>query len=416
MLRQHLQLFEIGEEQAEALIASEPKFTPHPAREPEPRGANWFWWLGGLTAAAAIVIFLSLSGVFTSRQTIAALAGVDLQIKTTDKLVLAPGQNAFVAGHTANVRRVAVESGTMNFRVTSGVNIVASGPVEFEFLDAMQMRLVRGQLTAEVEPQARGFTVLTPNGKVVDLGTKFGVDVEQNAGADVVVFKGKVEVHKSDSLATSPPLVSLIAGEAVRLDESGVASRINSISTGPGADEWSARGRVSGSVIASVTDNNSRRWSNQFYPIVRQGMKEGVYAWPYDVNKPCWWSLNAASMPAWLAGADMVQTLNEELGNRELRISVRLARPCTLYVFYEDGAPVPEWLRRDFTTTEEKLVLSPDSPTIPGDAGSRGSYQKSFRIWKRTIPAAGEYVVGPTLKESPHTPPFYMYGLAAKAL
>jgi hypothetical protein len=352
--------------------------------------------------------------VFTSRQTVPALAGVDLQIKATEKLMLAPGQNALVAGQTVNIRHVTVESGTMNFRVASGVNIAASGPVEFEFLDAMNVRLVRGQLTAEVEPQARGFTVLTPHGKVVDLGTRFGVDVAQSANADVVVFQGEVQVHKMDEAAGASPL-SLVAGEAVRLAGMGEASRIDSVITGPGPNEWTARGDAD-AVVAAVTDNNTNRYSNRFYPILRHGMAEGVFAWPYKENKPRWWSQAAANLPAWLAGADVVQTLNEEIGNASLQINVELARPCMLYVFYQDGAPVPEWLARDFHDTGERLTLSPDSPALPGDPGSRGSYQASFRIWQRTVSEPGRHSLGALLKADVNSPPFYMYGLAAKAL
>jgi hypothetical protein len=341
-----------------------------------------------------------------------------VEIQANENVVLAKGQTAPTKGQTLKLDRLTLASGTLRFRITSGVNLVASGPAEIEFIDAMHMRLVRGQVTADVEPQARGFTVVTPNGRVVDLGTRFGVGVAPEVGADVVVFQGKVEVHRADGNAAHPPLVSLLGGEAVRLNRRGTPTRIDSVVTGPGAHQWVVHGGAQDqdAVITAVTDNNRQRWSNRFYPIMRRGMNEGVFAWPYDVNKPRWWSLDGASLPAELEAADVVQTLNEELNNQNLELTLRLARACRLYVFYEEGATPPGWLEENFTDTGERLVLSPDSPTLPGDPGTRGSYQRVFRIWQRLISGPGEYQLGALLKENVHSPPFYMYGIAAKAL
>jgi hypothetical protein len=62
------------------------------------------------------------------------------------------------------------------------------------------------------------------------------------------------------------------------------------------------------------------------------------------------------------------------------------------------------------------LILSPDSPAIPGDPGSRGSYQIPFRVWQRTVENPGDCTLGPVLKANVHSVPFYMYGIAARPL
>ena len=41
--------------------------------------------------------------------------------------------------------------------------------------------------------RARGFTVLTPHNKVVDLGTEFGLAVDEAGAATVRVFTGEVQ-------------------------------------------------------------------------------------------------------------------------------------------------------------------------------------------------------------------------------
>ena len=50
----------------------------------------------------------------------------------------------------------------------------------------------RGRLAADVPPSAKGFTVITPTGDAVDLGTRFGVDVPSSGSAEVHVFQGEV--------------------------------------------------------------------------------------------------------------------------------------------------------------------------------------------------------------------------------
>jgi hypothetical protein len=59
-----------------------------------------------------------------------------------------------------------------------------------------------------VPPPAQGFRLLTPNMKLVDLGTEFGVQVDSAAQkAEVHVFEGEVEAHPD-----SGPMVKLRQG------------------------------------------------------------------------------------------------------------------------------------------------------------------------------------------------------------
>ena len=132
-------------------------------------------------------------------------------------------------------------------------------------------------------------------------------------------------------------------------------------------------------------------------------------AWPYDHNQPRWWSKDGQSLPDWLRGADMVQTLQQELNNRDLEVTVSVNHPATLYVFYEANAPIPAWLARDFEDTGVPLRLSPD-PVIPGEAPR---YEVDFRVWRHKGAVENSIRLGAVAKENVHTPPFYMYGIAA---
>ena len=60
----------------------------------------------------------------------------------------------------------------------------------------------RGELVASVPHEGHGFTIETPNGKVIDLGTEFGVVVDDFGVSQVSVFEGKVETVPSGTNAS----------------------------------------------------------------------------------------------------------------------------------------------------------------------------------------------------------------------
>ncbi len=109
-----------------------------------------------------------------------------------------------------------VERGLAEIHFRSGARVVLEGPASLELLSANGARLLRGKLSARVPGSAVGFEVLSPRGKVVDLGTEFGVSVGDGGATDVRVFAGKVEA----SAGGAP--VSLTANQSARLDGAGV--------------------------------------------------------------------------------------------------------------------------------------------------------------------------------------------------
>src|SRR5204862_8103159 len=93
-------------------------------------------------------------------------------------------------------------------------------------------RLLRGKLTAQVPAAAKGFQITSPQGKIVDLGTEFGMAVARDGTTDVYVFKGKVEAYAS---ATGGPSAGLnvLEKQAARIDATGVALKTPGPSTAP---------------------------------------------------------------------------------------------------------------------------------------------------------------------------------------
>ena len=72
-----------------------------------------------------------------------------------------------------------LERGLAEIEFDQGTRVILQGPAGLEFISASSVKLNFGTLTARVPPQARGFSVLTSGGKVVDLGTEFGLSVDR---------------------------------------------------------------------------------------------------------------------------------------------------------------------------------------------------------------------------------------------
>lgn len=75
-------------------------------------------------------------------------------------------------------RRVKIVSGTAEFRFDNGVRAICTGPSELELLDPTHAWLHSGQVVLRVPPAAIGFKLETRDAVIVDLGTEFGVRVD----------------------------------------------------------------------------------------------------------------------------------------------------------------------------------------------------------------------------------------------
>jgi hypothetical protein len=97
-----------------------------------------------------------------------------------------------------------LESGTLLIAFNSGATTLIEGPAELSIESGNRMFLKSGRLTAEVPPAASGFTVNTPRLNAVDIGTRFGVNVEENGDSELHVMEGEVEVSRTsgNSVAT----------------------------------------------------------------------------------------------------------------------------------------------------------------------------------------------------------------------
>lgn len=107
-------------------------------------------------------------------------------------------------------------SGAVMVEFYSGARVVLEGPAVFEVVSESAGFLRSGRLTAQVPPQAKGFTVEVEGMKVVDLGTAFGMSVGEGSEPEVHVFDGEVEVFVPGAEQ------ALVEGEAVRVTVGGL--------------------------------------------------------------------------------------------------------------------------------------------------------------------------------------------------
>lgn len=108
----------------------------------------------------------------------------------------AAGEPAHIAGDMLAPGRFKLGAGYAQIEFFSGATVIIEGGTEIELVSAWEARCLAGKARVRVPPAARGFRLLVPGVKLVDLGTEFAVNVDgSNQQADVHVFEGEVVAH-----------------------------------------------------------------------------------------------------------------------------------------------------------------------------------------------------------------------------
>ncbi|MFO0888939.1 MAG: hypothetical protein U0790_07295 [Isosphaeraceae bacterium] len=130
------------------------------------------------------------------------------------------------AGKVLRLRR-----GLADIEFECGAHVLLQGPADLVLIGGTTARLIRGTLTARVPEQARGFTILSPGGKVVDLGTEFGLSVDAEGATTVKVFRGVVAAFPLGAGERPYPAIRLSEDEAARID----GRSVDLVREGPGS-------------------------------------------------------------------------------------------------------------------------------------------------------------------------------------
>lgn len=151
---------------------------------------------------AGIAALLALGFVwFTQDHQLVETGAVAKEGKKAPLGALELGSSSRVAG-SALKGKDAVDSGKLsldqgialiNFK--HGAQVVLNGRCSFEIIGEKHVVLNSGRLWAYCPPEAYGFKVTTPGGReIIDLGTEFGVEVNEQGETKVDVFDGLIQV------------------------------------------------------------------------------------------------------------------------------------------------------------------------------------------------------------------------------
>ena len=373
-----------------------------------------------LAAAAVLIIGFAFWLVLDRDQkgvSVAVNQGVTVDI-------LAASQSPYQVGQRVVLERLEMSTGSLRLRISSGAVVDVEGPVTLEFVDAMRLRLLRGNITTDVGTEAKGLVVDTANARVLDIGTRFGVSVGDEGNTDIAVFQGAVEVYRAGlPLTRESRLANLFAGEAARISaRDAKIQRLQALALR--GDLLAIRGLNSpaSSVILDVTDNIKKANFYRCYTIVPGGMAEGAPASLVRAGhrKLTWHSLPDQPFPPELQGADIIGTFQGD-GSRQAKtdINLDLARPCAVYVLFDSRAAPPDWLRRDFQDTGLRLRSGPWGPGLVETKNLQPDANRELYIvhsvWRKDVSAAATVTLGaPATKGEKY--PYAMYGIAVKAL
>jgi hypothetical protein len=251
----------------------------------------------GGAAAAIIFLCLGLTGWWIASRPVASL---------TASVGSVWGQNekaAVLGASLSSGRTLQLAQGFAEFKYPNGAKIVVQAPATFILNSRERMTLLHGRLTALIPVPAHGFTVSTPTGNIVDLGTEFGVNVISESVVETTVFQGQIQVQGTGDSSATPLIVS--AGRAAHLGSTGVSLE-------PVAPDFHEYVRDIHQVMA---------------PFPTHGTGEGLK--PGDKD-PHWDLMTVANDPVWQPSP---------------------AVACDLLSFYDRNGPRAEWI-----SIERKLI------------------------------------------------------------
>jgi hypothetical protein len=312
-----------------------------------------------------------------------------------------PSTESIHEGTALHPQRLSLTSGVAQLTFGDGACVSIEGPCEFDLIAAGRGFLHSGKLLAFVSPPAVGFAINTPTAEIVDLGTEFAVEVDDQENSEVHVFTGVVVTRSAKSRPVSDRGLRVTAGHAVRI----ARQQVEPVAVPFNRTQYARLSAESSRqpLIAAVIVNNQKSYS-----VVPRGFVEGAIAY-IDREAHRWYSMNAHGLPQELLGAHYVRTSNRDKGDSGLEIKIAISQAAYMYVLFDQRLTVPAWLNRDFTRTEHVVGMCPDAditaPTNPARVFP-------CSVWKRPV-SPGEYTIGPNgsnLQGKSHLAA--MYGIA----
>lgn len=388
------------------------------------------WRHSGVLAGIAAVVLLIVAVVWFRPVTVPKrpTGAVTVDVLSLDAARLADVQQAVRMGDRLELRRIRLDAGAMQVRLDSGVVLDLFGPLDGTLESSMRLRLAYGRLNADVGESGQGFTIVTDHGEIIDLGTRFGVDVSGDE-ARVAVFDGEVQVESPGAVAQaahdvdteSGSLLTVFEGEGVRLRKGQQPRRLSAVWLSQGA--WGLSASDASSIVLDVSDNAESAGFHRFYGIIAGGMREGIIAYTTQASTPrpdiVWQAAEGEEFPAELLGADVVCPFHIDRQEQSLTIELQLTGSADVYIMHDLRRKPADWLKTRFQKTEFTLRSGPwrsVSPVAHGIEPNReGDLYVQYSVWKKRVDAAGHVELGPPQTDGDRGNKA-MYGIAVKGL
>ena len=172
------------------------------------------WTLAGLAAAVVVVVGVWLFHGSSPHDEIPAVARIAQSVDATWLSVSTPIKK----GDLLWQGKMNLVSGRVWIDFADGARVGISGPAAFSLKDIDRMRLERGMVAVYCPPGSEGFVVDTPGGTITDLGTEFGVAVDEAGVVETHVLAGQVAVRPTSLEIDQGGSQTLVAGQAGRFD------------------------------------------------------------------------------------------------------------------------------------------------------------------------------------------------------
>jgi hypothetical protein len=204
-----------------------------------------------------------------------------------------------VAGDRLGAGTLKLVQGAAWIRFDKGTIARVTGPAVIDLRSPDGMLLHRGHLTAQVPPLATGFTVTTPVGRVVDLGTEFDVSVDDAGTTETRVRLGKVSFR--------PQRQGELPGKPIELTAGGLDRAVSAVPdiAAPVLPVWTQVSGSQGVFVGTICANGktmeftSREAFEESRTLVvkqlREAPNEFSEHWSMMVQTSAWGSANASA-------------------------------------------------------------------------------------------------------------------------
>lgn len=289
--------------------------------------------------------------------------------------------------------RLILTGGFAEITTNRGAVAILEAPATVELLDNDNaLRLHSGKLVGICETESsKGFLVRTANMDVIDLGTVFGVEANDDQVV-ATVFSGAIDVAP----ATGSPK-RLAVNQTARISRSDQRQELV-------IEQESAEGftrHMPDPALVTAAYINDERFT---VAVVAGGFHEDAKIHTdrlHQVN-----GVDEQGLPAILIGGDIIQTPADARprfhdNTDTLKIEADFASQAQIYVITRASGPgrdYPDWLLREYTKTEMQIGLDqgPFSINLNRElaVGPGQSIDEVLEVWRRNHPASGRITIG----------------------